>query len=98
MKLPSAYARRLGCSGVPMPEFGDDEPHYRAKAEPPPTAIRYLGKNAVARRLGLKDYDSMKGVRLPPPDAVIDNRAGWLPETIDAWAATRPGSGRWGAR
>jgi hypothetical protein len=31
--------------------------------------------------------------KLPEADAMIGNVRGWLPETIDAWHAARPGRG-----
>jgi len=58
----------------------------------------YLGREDVAKYLGLKDRYSLVGVQLPPHDAEIGNRKGWLPETIDRWNASRPGRGWWGAR
>lgn len=66
----------------------------------PPTSepIVYLGRTEVAHYLGLVGLASLTGVALPTPDAVIGDRKGWLPETIDAWNAKRPGRGRWGPR
>lgn len=60
--------------------------------------IMYLGRTEVAHHLGLSGITSLTGVALPPPDATIGDRKGWLPETIDAWNALRPGRGRWGPR
>ena len=67
---------------------------------PPPVQepIRYLSLEEAARHLGLKSRYSLKGVEMPPHDAEINGRRGWLPETIDAWQASRPGRGRWGPR
>lgn len=62
------------------------------------TVVRYLGRTGVAHYLGLRSMRSLSGVKLPPHDAEIGDRKGWLPETIDAWKATRPGRGWWGAR
>lgn len=59
---------------------------------------RYLGRVEVAEYLGLKSVRSLSRVKLPDPDAMIGPHRGWLPETIDAWNASRPGRGRWGAR
>ena len=62
--------------------------------------IEYLGAQAVAARVGLsvntiRSYLA-KGL-LPEPDAVIVTSSGelrgWLPETIDQWASSRPGRG-----
>lgn len=66
--------------------------------EQEPTIRTYLGRSEVATYLGLKGLRSLTNVALPPPDAQIGDRKGWLPETIDAWNAARPGRGRWGAR
>ncbi len=59
----------------------------------------YLDRVGVAERIGVKP-DSLSRYRLPPPDAVIGcgpkARKGWLPKTIDAWNAARPGRGWWG--
>lgn len=60
--------------------------------------IHYLGRTEVAHYLGLAGLASLTGVALPPPDAVIGDRKGWLPTTIDEWNAKRPGRGRWGPR
>ena len=61
---------------------------------------RYLGTSGLAERTGLAlgtvQRYSHEG-RLPAPDVVIGQgpRAvrGWLPQTVDAWAASRPGRG-----
>lgn len=62
--------------------------------------ITYLGAQAFAARVGLsvntvRSYLA-KGL-LPVPDAVIvtarGELRGWLPETIDLWARSRPGRG-----
>lgn len=55
-------------------------------------AITYLTSSEFAERIGvvpgtLKRYD------LPPVDARIGNRRGWLPQTIDEWNERRPGRG-----
>ena len=59
-----------------------------------------LDMTRVADRLGytyvtIADYHNTG--KLPPPDRVIGRSPAWLPATIDAWAAARPGRGR-GAR
>lgn len=61
-------------------------------------AIHYLSRTEAAYRLGLKSLRSLNGVELPPHDAEVGERKGWLPETIDAWKEARPGRGWWGAR
>lgn len=63
-----------------------------------PEPIHYLGRTEVAFHLGLKGLYSLTDATLPPPDAMIGDRKGWLPETIDKWNAARPGRGRWGPR
>ncbi len=62
--------------------------------------MRYLGLAALAERAGLaKGTVSAYLSRgyLPEPDAVIvegrREARGWLPETVDAWLANRPGRG-----
>lgn len=62
------------------------------------TALVYLSRADVAKALGLKNVASLSGVRLPPCDARIGAKPGWLPETISAFKAARPGRGRWGVR
>lgn len=66
--------------------------------ETPTEPIHYLGRTEVAYYLGLAGLPSLTGVTLPPPDAIIGDRKGWLPSTIDAWKKRRPGRGRWGPR
>lgn len=64
---------------------------------------QYLSLTQFLERLGLVK-GSLSGTKLPPPDVVIgplnDDGSvprgtvrGWLPETIDAWQAARPGRG-----
>jgi predicted DNA-binding transcriptional regulator AlpA len=59
--------------------------------------VRYLSRPQIAERIGVK-RDTMNKYQLPPPDARIGDLPGWLPKTIDAWQATRPGRGNWGHR
>jgi len=66
--------------------------------EPGRPVLRFLGRTEVAHYLGMRSMRSLSGVQLPPHDAEIDGRKGWMPATIDAWNAKRPGRGRWGAR
>jgi hypothetical protein len=61
--------------------------------ETPAMVIRYLNREAVAHRIGVKP-DTLSRYKLPPPDAMIGTVRGWLPETIDEWNAARPGRGR----
>ena len=63
-----------------------------------PNVARYLGRVEVAERIGLKSVRSLSGMTLPPHDVEVGVHKGWKPDTIDAWQATRPGRGRWGAR
>lgn len=62
--------------------------------------VKYLTLNGVARRLGISPQTARRyrdDGRLPDPDCVLgEGRAvkhGWLPETVDAWNASRPGHG-----
>ena len=53
--------------------------------------IRYLSRPEVAERIGVKP-DTLNRYKLPEADAQIGARQlGWLPSTIDAWNAARPG-------
>lgn len=56
--------------------------------------IRYLSLSEFADKVGVK-RDTLKDYKLPTPDAMIGRARGWLPETIDAWNAARPGRGNW---
>ena len=56
--------------------------------------IHYLSVTEVARIVGVAKAN-ISAYRMPPPDAWIGKTRGWLPATIDAWMAGRPGSGRW---
>lgn len=40
----------------------------------------------------------MKGRDLPEPDGHLGATPWWTPDTIRAWASSRPGRGRWGPR
>ncbi|WP_165217976.1 transcriptional regulator [Schaalia sp. ZJ1691] len=61
---------------------------------------RFLSLHGVANYLG-RAYSTLRTYqrdgRLPDPDAIIgqgrSETYGWLPETIDAWNAARPGHG-----
>lgn len=57
--------------------------------------VQYLSRPGVAARIGVKP-DTLKRYKLPPPDGMVGKLPGWLPETIDAWNAARPGPGYWG--
>lgn len=59
---------------------------------------RYLARVDVAEFLGLKSVRSLSRIKLPPPDVMVGPHKGWLPSTIETWASSRPGSGRWGPR
>ena len=60
-------------------------------ADPNRPVLRFLGRTEVAHYLGMRSIRSLSGVQLPPHDAEIDGRKGWMPATIDAWNAKRPG-------
>lgn len=58
--------------------------------------IVYLSISEFADRIGVKP-DTLNRYKLPEPDAMIGRSRGWLPETVDAWNAARPGRGhKWG--
>lgn len=57
----------------------------------------YLSRTDVARRIGVTP-GALSHYNLPEPDAWIGKTRGWRVETIEAWQAARPGSGRWGRR
>lgn len=67
-------------------------------APPARPVLQFLSRTDVAAYLGMKSLKSLGKVKLPPPDAQIGSHKGWMPATIDAWRARRPGSGRWGPR
>jgi predicted DNA-binding transcriptional regulator AlpA len=56
----------------------------------------YLDTRAVASRIGVT-ADTVSSYRargyLPQPDIMLGRSPGWLPETIEAWIAARPGKG-----
>ena len=54
----------------------------------------YLSTSEFAARIGVKP-DTLNRYKLPEPDAMIGRTRGWLPETVDAWNASRPGKGNW---
>ena len=58
----------------------EDEPH--------PEPITYLSRAAVAQRLGIT-RDTLKIYC----KRGVGRTYGWLPETVDAWQAARPGRG-----
>lgn len=59
---------------------------------------KYLSRQDVAKRLGMKSVRSLSGIDLPPHDVEVGRHKGWAEETIDAWHAQRPGRGWWGGR
>lgn len=56
---------------------------------------RYLSAAEFAERIGVVP-DTLKRYKLPEADALVGRVRGWLPETVDAWDAGRPGRGNWG--
>lgn len=54
--------------------------------------MRFLSRTQVAERIGVTP-GALSRYKLPKPDAWIGDVRGWLPETIDAWQAARPGRG-----
>ena len=61
------------------------------------STARYLSLKEVGERIGSSN-PAARGYHLPEPDALIGTTRGWLPETIDAWNAARPGRGAGGGR
>lgn len=51
--------------------------------------VRYLNRNEFAEHVGV-DVSTLTDDVLPPPDARIGSKEGWLPSTVDAWNAQRP--------
>ena len=87
------YDAKIGTQKGWLPTSVDGDATVR-----PSNVTVYLGRTEVAHHLGLKTIRSLNGIKLPPHDAQIGARKGWLAGTIDAWNAKRPGRGRWGAR
>lgn len=54
--------------------------------------VVFLSLRQFAARVGVSPA-TLNKYKLPAADAEIDGRRGWLPETIDAWSAARPGQG-----
>lgn len=50
--------------------------------------IRYLERAEVAAMIGVKPA-TLARYKLPPADAMVGSRRGWLPSTIAAWQAAR---------
>ena len=100
MQVTSAggFARRLGRPDLTKITTAADIDAVLETDMVPDGVEVYMGRTEVAYYLGLKSIWSLTGVELPPHDAQIGDRKGWRTETIDAWKASRPGRGRWGAR
>ncbi len=68
--------------------------------------LGYLDTTAAAERIGvtvesLRQYRSREPkhasrAAFPEPDAMLAGHPAWLPATIDAWLASRPGKGAGG--
>lgn len=54
---------------------------------------QFLSRADFAKRIGVLT-GTLSRYNLPEPDAMIGSARGWLPETIDAWNAARPGRTR----
>jgi hypothetical protein len=54
--------------------------------------MQYLSRTEVAERIGVTP-GALSRYKLPAPDVMIGTVRGWLPATIDAWQAARPGRG-----
>ncbi|MCJ1709251.1 transcriptional regulator [Microbacterium sp. VKM Ac-2923] len=63
--------------------------------------VQYMSLLDVARHLDVS-RDTVAKYPLPEPDvrvgSGINAARGWTQATIDAWHASRPGRGNWGAR
>jgi hypothetical protein len=70
----------------------DPRPLVEVLADWPAEPTPYLSRRQVAERIGVTP-GALSRYKLPPPDAVIGDVRGWLPEAIDAWQAARPGRG-----
>jgi hypothetical protein len=70
----------------------DDGTRIRYSIRPVKQALQYLSVTEVAERIGVAP-STLSRYKLPTPDALIGTTRGWLPETIDAWNAARPGRG-----
>lgn len=66
--------------------------------QPRRQVARYMSKADIAEYIGVAGVKSLTRAKLPPPDAIIGQHPGWLPSTVQRWAATRPGPGWHGAR
>lgn len=74
------------------PDFSAQLSGYHVDGFSIHTPVRYLSRPEVAARIGVKP-DTLNRYKLPDPDAQIGARQlGWLPATIDAWNAARPGT------
>jgi transcriptional regulator with XRE-family HTH domain len=57
--------------------------------------VIYLSRKQVAERIGVTP-GALSRYNLPDPDVTVGTNPGvrgWLPATIDAWQAARPGRG-----
>jgi hypothetical protein len=97
------FVSRDTAAGVMCQEYHAAQEGLRADLEPEreesptPGPAVYLSRPELAARIGVA-ADSVGKYKLPPPDAMVGNRPGWLPETVDEWNASRPGRGNWGTR
>jgi len=78
------------------------EEYLAATGGPSWEAPPLLDLAEVAARLGVS-YGSIRRYRsmdptFPAPDVLLGQSPGWLPATIDAWQAARPGRGVGGGR
>lgn len=56
---------------------------------------KFLSASEAAQRVGITRESLYKRPNWPAPDAMIGDRKGWLPETIDTWDKTIPPRGTW---
>ena len=62
-----------------------------------PALYGRAGTSGVALGRVVQAHDAGR-VDEPEPDAMIGTTRGWLPKTVDAWNAERPGRGAGGGR
>lgn len=75
-------------------------PHAKSRTSNIPTTIgilvgmiRFLSSSEFAARIGVAPATLKSYSHLPEADALTGTVRGWLPDTVDAWQAGRPGHG-----
>lgn len=69
----------------------------RPACEEPPEPAELWSYREIAAHIGVQPA-TVRSYRklghLPPPDAVLDGRPRWHPDTVRRWVANRPGRRR----